>query len=171
MSDAVARVLSLTAIDSAQTSKTITTAETVGSIPAGTVIPAGTSVSDIILRMLGEAPPSEIYAYAGAVDNIPTNIDGLTRKTVKTDILSAGYSINIKAGNPNKPEGQRSQYVVFAVPYGYKITKWTVAGLGIDIPHTLVKDGINEYNVYYLNSPSYDVDLGGNDYVITGGEE
>lgn len=171
MSDAVARVLSMTAMDSSQVGTTFITTEDVGGLPKGSIISAGTSVSDLIVRILGAEKPSDIVVYSGATDEIPDSISGLTRSTVKTDILFEGYEINIKAGNLEKPEGQRSQYVVFALPEEFVIKRWAVAGLAVDIPHTLVKDTVNNYNVYYLNTPSFDIDLGGNDYIITGGEK
>ena len=58
-----------------------------------------------------------------------------------------------------------SQYPTIALPVKYKITKWIANGFDYDIPHTKIQSG--EYNIYYLNNPSYDIEDGGITYKIT----
>lgn len=161
--DSVARVLALSALQGGQTESKIVVAQDVGGITAGTVYPEGTSVNTIINDLLkGTGPATQVTIYYGATDAIPTSVTGLTSKTVTSTELIGQYAQKITAGNITS---RTSQYVVFAVPTTYTVTKWCVDGFAYNIPHTLVVNG--GYNIYYLNVPSYDVEDGGINYLIT----
>jgi len=161
--DSVARIFSLAALDASQTESRIVVAQDVGGIKAGTVYPEGTSAATILNDLLkGSAPAVDVTIYYGATDDIPSSTTGLTSKVVSSTELVGTYSQHITAGNTTTKQGQ---YVVFAIPTTYEVTKWCVPGFEYNIPHTLV---VNEgYNIYYLNLPSYDVEDGGIDYLIT----
>jgi len=161
--DSVARIFSLAALNASQTESKIVVAQDVGGISAGTVYPEGTSVTSIINDLLkGSGPAVQVTIYYGATDTIPTSVTGLTSKQVSSNDLIGNYEQHITAGNTTTKKGQ---YVTFAVPTDYSVTKWCANGFEYNIPHTLVVNG--GYNIYYLNLPSYDVDDGGIDYIIT----
>ena len=163
--DSVARILSMAALQNAQLDSDITVKSAVGGIPAGKVYQAGTSVTTIINDMLGDGSSvvvEDVKIFYGATDTEPTTTSGLTSITIKSDKLLNGYTIKINSGNITTKTGQ---YPTIALPVKYKITKWIANGFDYDIPHTKIQSG--EYNIYYLNNPSYDIEDGGITYKIT----
>lgn len=164
MTDSVARIFSLAALEAGQTDKQITVAQTVGGIEAGTVYPEGTSLATIISDLLsGSSPSTMVTIYYGATDNVPSSVSGLISTQVAASVLTAeeGYIRHIDSGDISTKQGQ---YPVVAIPNTYIIKKWCVQGFDYNMPHTLVTEG--DYNIYYLDDVSYDVDLGGIDYII-----
>ena len=162
--DSVARIFALSALEAGQTDKAITVTEKIGNIEAGTVYPEGTSLSTIINDLLsGAAPVVDVTIYYGAMDNVSTTLEGLASKAVpSTELLSeTGVKLHINSGNV---ETQTGQYPIIAIPNTYSITKWYVPSFEYNIPYTLVSG--EEYDFYHLDDVSYDVDLGGIDYVL-----
>lgn len=165
--DSVARILSMAALQNGQLDSDITVKNAVGGIPAGKVYQAGTSVTTIISDMLGDGSSivvEDVKIFYGATDTESTSTSGLTPITVKSDKLLNGYTIKINSGNTITKTGQ---YPTIALPVKYKITKWTANGFDYDIPHSDPPVKFGDYNIYYLNNPSYDAEDGGITYKIT----
>lgn len=159
--DSVARILAANAIDGGNIQQDEVAKVQVGGIPVGTAYPEGTPLAQIIHDMLNGVTPIILGTYQGATDEKPTSIAGLTKVDVPLSEFVSGYHVNIKAGNPTT---MAAQYVVFAIPDTHEITKWAVDGFDYNLPHSV--EAVSGYNIYYLNTPSYDRDIGGVDYVI-----
>lgn len=149
----------------AKMSRDFKTNVTVGHLEAGTDISKDDTIADILYKILYREPARTTMIYSGALDSIPTSLAGLTAKEVETSELLDRYMIHIVAGNVEQEE---SQYVTFAVPNTFKVVKWIADGFDYDIPHTLVE--ADNYNIYYLDVPSYDEPEGIN-YIMTIEEE
>ena len=162
--DSVARALSMAALQNGQLDSDITVKDQIFGIPAGKTYKAGTSISTIITDMLGGSPivVEDVNIFYGAPDAKPVSTNGLTSTIVKSDKLLSGYIIKIDSGDINNRTGQ---YPTIALPTKYKVEKWIVSEFDYNIPHSYIQS--DDYNIYYLNNPSYDVEDGGITYKIT----
>lgn len=156
----------ISAICNSEIGKTFTTNITVGYLDSGTEILETDSIGDILYKMLYREKPKTVDIYHGGSDEIPVSIDKLTRLTVTKDELLDNYDITINCGNLDKDLGERGQYPTFAIPDNYIVTKWSITEMSsLSIDYLRVHAG--GYNIYYIPSKSFDVDLGGIEYRIT----
>lgn len=110
--------------------------------------------------------------YYGATDEIPTSLDGLSsiEKNV-SEILVRRVVQNVETGNVDNLEGQ---YPVFAIEKldGHNIVLEQLSAQGaesIPIPFITVEGDDNF--IYYIGTKTYDIDLGGTNYILTFTEE
>lgn len=114
-------------------------------------------------------PPidEKIILYFGASNTAPRSLADmahLQQMTVNQSILtSTGVMHNIKTGDANT---QLGQYPVLMCPKTVKplsLIKWTTEGVDfVSLPFKFVET--DYYDIYYLNTPTYDQDIGGTNY-------
>ena len=116
-----------------------------------------------------EVPVSELICKYGASTDAPTSDAGLiTDESMDwTSIKSnSGWDVTITTGDSST---QAAQYAVVAVSRELQLTSWYAKSMSfIDFVSqgqvtTVEKEG---YNLYYLNTKTYDVDLGGTEYIL-----
>ena len=120
------------------------------------------------------APTTEmINFYYGALDDIPTSIEGLTEVEKNVgDILLRSVVQNVETGDVERQEGQ---YPVFAIAKRQsgapiKLSKLAARGAEeVSIPFLTV-EGEDDF-IYYIATKTYDVDMGGTEYILTFTEE
>ncbi|MBQ7621878.1 MAG: hypothetical protein IJV02_05635, partial [Candidatus Methanomethylophilaceae archaeon] len=144
----------------------------VGGVPAGTVFEKGTKYETILRQILyTEVPEVDLIARYGASTEIPDTYDNLyidEDETWQTMKSSDGWDVVIITGIE---EGgiQIPQYAVIAVNDVLQPTNWYAKSMPfVDFVQTghvlkVEKDG---YNLWYLDSPTYDSDLGGTEFII-----
>lgn len=152
---------------------TFTTDITVGHLKEGTKINATDTVADILYRMLYTPTTEMIDMYYGASDNIPTSVAGLTEveKNV-SEILARKVVQNIVTGDEQSREGQYPVIAIAKREVGPNVVlgKWAAKGFeDVDLDFISV-EGEDNF-IYYIGTPTYDIDLGGTDYVLTFVEE
>lgn len=145
----------------------------VGHLKAGTVIKSTDRISDILYKMLCTPTTEMIDFYYGASDDIPTSIEGLTEVEKNVgEILARRVVQNVETGDVERQEGQ---YPVFAIAKRQsgapiKLAKLAVRGFeDISIPFLTI-EGEDDF-IYYIATKTYDIDMGGTDYILTFVEE
>lgn len=135
--------------------KSFRTNATVGNLEAGSDIKSDMTLAEIMYKILYEDPQA-VDIYHGATSVEPSGITGLIKDSV-THIDLPKYVVNITAGDISTGE---SQYPVVAVNKDYRLTSWIVADFPVgDLEFNSKRVG--DYNIYWLKSKSYDVDLDG----------
>lgn len=147
--------------------RTFTTDITVGHLASGTRINENDTIADILYRILYEVSPEGVSLFYGALDDLPTDVSGLTevKGLDKNSLLTQGYTQHVVAGDPIADEGQ---WVVFAIPKedGVHIKKIHNEGsLMFDVPFTTYETATHHITSY-LDTKQYDEDAGGKNYVL-----
>lgn len=145
--------------------RTFTTDITVGHLASGTRINENDTIADILYRILYEVSPEGVSLFYGALDDLPTDVSGLTevRGLDKSSLLTQGYTQNVAADDPDE-----GQWVVFAIPKedGIRIKKIHNEGAELfDVPFTTYETATHHITSY-LDTKQYDADLGGKNYVL-----
>ena len=145
---------------------------TVGHLKLGTKIKSSDKISDILYKMLCTPSDEKIMIYYGATDDIPVSIEGLSfiEKNI-SELLNNGLVQNIKTGNELLGEGQ---YPVIAAERkdgtDIKLSKWSAQGAeSVPIPFLTIEGPDNL--IYYIGTKTYDIDIGGTNYILTFVEE
>ena len=138
-----------------------------GHLASGTRINENDTIADILYRILYEVSPEGVSLFYGALDDLPTDVSGLTevRGLDKNSLLTQGYTQHVVAGDPIADEGQ---WVVFAIPKedGVHIKKIHNEGsLMFDVPFTTYETATHHITSY-LDTKQYDEDDGGKNYVL-----
>lgn len=98
--------------------------------------------------------------YYGAVDNIE---DFTLADLNQVNLLEGNtYTFHVDAGNPETEEGQ---YVTVALPQEYTLVSFM--GAQNLQPYSFEETSVNDLNVYYLTTPVYNEDDGGENYKIS----
>lgn len=156
----------ISAVCSGEIGRTFTTNITVGHLDSGTKILETDSIGDILYKMLYREKPKTVDIYYGGSSDLPSDISKLTRLTVTKDELLDNYDITIYCGDLDREPGDRGQYPTFAVPDNYIVSKWSITEMpSLSIDYSYVQQG--GYNIYYIPTKSFDIDLGGIEYRIT----
>lgn len=79
-----------------------TTTESVGGIPAGTIISVGSLATGILRRLLApDVVPLKCTAYWGVSEGVPSSLDGLSRQTINRQIIENGLGVVYTSNNEN----------------------------------------------------------------------
>lgn len=119
------------------------------------------TLADIMYKILYKDPKS-VKVYHGATDSPPEGIQGLIEEDVASIDLN-NYLVHIDAGNEQTKQGQ---YITIAISDDYTLDSWYVADFPIAMNDDIISFNKDGYNIYYLESPSYDTHIGGIDYQI-----
>lgn len=154
-------------VDECKIGKSFTTNKSVGNLPINTEISADMTIAEILYKILYGGEVSTINLYYGASDTIPTDLTGLNIiENQSVDVLLAdGKLQKIITGHVDASGNHVNQYPVFACDKSAKLIglkKWSTEDFDVDIPFKTVES--DTFNVYYLEDPTYDQDLGGTVY-------
>lgn len=109
----------------------------------------------------------KVILFFGASNKIPRSLADMAHlqqaTVLQSELTSTGIMHNIKTGDVDTQIGQ---YPVLMCPKTVKLLsliKWTTEGVEfVSLPFEFVET--DYYDIYYLNTPTYDCDIGGTNY-------
>ena len=124
---------------------------TVGNLPAGTEISADTTLADLLQRILMKPVSDKITLYIGtSEDNDPHLLEGLQAFELSEEALLADNGTDILMPAVN------NAHWVIACPNNYNLLSWVDITTNFSL--TFVPKVVDEYHLYYINEPDWDLD-------------
>lgn len=111
---------------------------------------------------------SAITIYTGSTTNPPVSVSELTQSEATAEEIHE-LKRHIYTGDEYRYEEELepdcgTQYTAVAIPNKYKVVKWMNEGSEFAIPFSAVSDG--DFDIYYLDVPIYDINIGGTTHIL-----
>lgn len=168
----------------AKIGRTFATTTTVGHLAQGTVIDASMKIADLLYKILYQRDfPDTVTVYFGALDEVPPDLTDVSNvqeildhleivgNVDSMDLINNGIVHYIKTGNIETEEGQYPVIAFSKSNTNLSLASWK---RGIFEFTDYIMRQNDRYKLYYLplsGTPSYDEDLGGQEYTFSFREE